>query len=121
MKRCALASAANTTPRRQAAKIAAPPLRNVMRMFSSPLASVIAGRLGDRSERVHLAVAVPRVVAGAALARLGQAAFGAEERAVCAAARRRCAGELRRTRLRVRRLVDVGLDLVWPHLAVLRI
>src|SRR5690242_8018038 len=69
----------------------------------------------DCAERVHLAVPVPRVVAGPALAGVELPALGAD--AEEALVRRR---EERRARLRIRGLVEERLDLIRPHLAVLR-
>src|SRR3954454_7375279 len=78
------------------------------------------GVVGDRLERVHLAVAVPRVVPRAALAGLDGAAVRSGDDEVVDAGNERRVRQRRRTRLRVCRLIEVGLDLLGPHLPVLR-
>src|SRR3954451_25069029 len=74
---------------------------------------LVARRVRHRRERVRLSVAVPRVVAGAALTLLHRAAVDAG--GVQVAGRQGV-----RTRLRVRRLADQRRDLSWSQLAVLR-
>src|SRR3954470_24687663 len=75
---------------------------------------LVSAVLGDRVERVHLPVAVPRVVAGATLARREDAALRA--RSTSDVGRR----QYQRTGLRIRGLVEVRPDRARPHLAVLR-
>src|SRR4051794_22114508 len=98
---CAIASSvdggAGSTP--------APPVVQVL--------AVVAGELGHRVERVDLTIAVPRVVTGAALARLDGAAVRTGEAEIPVRQRRRAV-------LRIRRLLHVRSHLVRPHLAVLR-
>src|SRR3954468_3835481 len=74
---------------------------------------LVARRVRDRRERVRLSVAVPRVVAGAALTLLRGATVDAG--GVQVAGRQGV-----RTRLRIRRLADQRGDLAWSQLAVLR-
>src|SRR4051812_43492001 len=81
---------------------------------------LVAGVVRDRLERVQFAVAVPRVVARPALALLDGAAVEARDVEVVDARDERRVGELGRTRLRICRLVEIRLDLLGPHLPVLR-
>src|SRR5215217_961477 len=74
---------------------------------------LVARRVRHRRERVRLSVAVPRVVAGAALTLLHGATVDAG--GVQVAGRQGV-----RTRLRVRRLPDQRRDPSWSQLAVLR-
>src|SRR5437868_3058180 len=77
-----------------------PALAGLSRFRVLLVLAVVAGVLGDRVEGVHLSVAIPAVVAGAALALLDGAAIHTRERQVPG-------GQRRRTRLRVGRLLHV--------------
>ena len=72
----------------------------------------LAGRVRNRVEGVHLAVAVPGVVARTALAGLDLVVINAGEGRVAGR-------QLTRAWLWIGGLVEVSLDLVGPHLAVL--
>src|SRR3954463_2185307 len=75
----------------------------------------VAGVLRHCIERVDLAVPVPRVVAGPALTREERAAVDADAENVGVARRQE-----RRAGLRIGGLVEERLDLIGPHLPVLR-